>query len=139
MGKKEKKNKSDTVEKSFKAYIVKGNRQVIQRDVTASKRFMVDDGTYIVKDICIFYKNIDGVLQSVCYYREGNPNPYDFQDVNKGLSSNELDFFYAPDFYTIIVNIQPMNRMRYILLISIFIMMLNLLFMISLLLKEFIL
>jgi len=132
-------SKNDTIEKSFIAYIIKGNRQVIQREITASKRFKVEDDTYIVRDECIFYKNINGKLQTVSYYREGNPNPYNFREINEGIRDEELDRFYAEDFYNIIVNIQPENRSLYIFLMSIFNLIIALLFMVSMLVMEFIL
>jgi hypothetical protein len=139
MSKKDKLSKSDTIEKSFIAFVIKGNRQIIQREVTASKRFRVGEDTYRVKDDCIFYKNIDDKLQSVSYYRESNPNPYDFKCSNEGLTEEELDRFFAEDFYNIIVNIQPENRGKYILLVSIFTLILTLVFMVCLLIREFIL
>jgi len=137
--KKEKGSKNDTIEKSFIAYIIKGNRQVIQREITASKRFKIGDDTYFVKDECIFYKNIEGKLQSVSYYREGNPNPYNFKEINEGIKEGELDRLFAEDFYTIIVNLQPENRAVYMLLGIIISLILNSVFMVILVLKEFIL
>ncbi|PNX49480.1 MAG: hypothetical protein BV457_01595 [Thermoplasmata archaeon M9B1D] len=140
MGKNKDIDKDEIQEKSFVAYIVKGNRQVIKREVVASKRFRVQDDTYIVKDECIFYKNIEGVLRSVSYYREGNPNPYNFKDINKGLSetdeNNELNEFYEKDFYNILAKIKPFSKVVYVLIISIFVMGLNLAFLISMILKE---
>ena len=132
-------SKNDTIEKSFIAYIIKGNRQVVQREITASKRFKVEDDTYIVRDECIFYKNINGRLQSVSYYREGNPNPYNFRLINEGILDEELDRFYAEDFYNIIVNIQPQSRSLYIFLMSIFNLIIALLFMVSMIFVVFIL
>jgi hypothetical protein len=55
----------------------------------------------------------------VSYYREGNPNPYDFESVNLGLESKELDRIYAEDFYNIIVKLRPDMKTVYILLIVI--------------------
>jgi len=140
LGKNKDIDKDEIQEKSFVAYIVKGNRQVIKREVVASKRFRVQDDTYIVKDECIFYKNIEGVLRSVSYYREGNPNPYNFKDINKGLSetdeNNELNEFYEKDFYNILAKIKPFSKVVYVLIISIFVMGLNLAFLISMILKE---
>ena len=132
-------SKNDTVEKSFIAYIIKGNRQVITREVTASKRFKVEDDMYIVRDECIFYKNIDGFLQSVSYYREGNPNPYNFKDLNTGLSKEELNQIYAEDFYNIIVETQPENRGVIMFMMVIFNLIVAMLFMVSMLIMEFIL
>jgi len=105
-------------EQTFTAYIFKGNRQVVKRTVIASKRFKVDDETYVIKPNCIFLKNVDGFLRPVSYYREGNPNPYDFTTNNSGLTAVELDRLYAEDFYHIVTALQPENRMKYVLLVS---------------------
>jgi len=109
----------DVLEQTFTAYIVKGNRQVVRREVTASKRFRVDEETYMIKPECIFLKNVDGILRSVSYYREGNPNPYDFEGENIGVKADELDRIFAEDFYHIITNLQPKNRMVYLFLLAI--------------------
>lgn len=116
--KKEPYSPDDAMEQTFTAYIVKGNRQVVKREVTASKRFRVDEETYLIKPECIFLKEIDGQLRSVSYYREGNPNPYNFEDDNIGVKADELDRIFAEDFYHIITNLQPKNRMVYLLLIA---------------------
>ena len=133
------KSKGDVTEKTFIAYIVKGNRQIIRRDIIASKRFRVEDNTYLVRDECIFYKNIDGRLRSVSYYRENNPNPYNFKNVNTGVNVDDFDKFFAEDLFNIINDIEPENRSIYILIISIVNMALCLLFMSSMLMKVFIL
>lgn len=104
-------------EQTFTAYIVKGNRQVIRREVIASKRFRVDEETYVIRPECIFLKNVDGILRSVSYYREGNPNPYNFKEENLGIKAVELDRIFAEDFYHIITNLQPENRMKYVLFV----------------------
>ena len=135
----EDKSKGDVTEKTFIAYIVKGNRQIIRRDIIASKRFRVEDNTYLVRDECIFYKNIDGRLRSVSYYRENNPNPYNFKDINTGVNVDDFDKFFAEDLFNIINDIEPENRSIYILIISIVNMALCLLFMSSMLMKVFIL
>jgi hypothetical protein len=102
----------------FTAHIIRGNRQVIERRVYASKRFIVDGETYIIRPECIFLKNIDGMLTSVAYYREGNPNPYDFESENTGINSIELDRLFAEDFYTIITNLEPEEKMRLMLVLA---------------------
>lgn len=112
----------DAVEQTFTAYIVKGNRQVVKREVIASKRFRVDEETYFIKPDCIFLKNIEGMLKSVSYYKEGNPNPYSFEDVNEGVTPAELDRVFAEDFYHIVTNLQPMNRMMYVLVVVVIIL-----------------
>lgn len=107
----------DAEDQSFTAYIIRGNRQVARREVTATKRFLVDDDTYVIKPQCIFLKNIEGTLQSVSYYRESNPNPYDFKKENVGLTPNELDRIFAEDFFHIITDLQLESKAIYLLLI----------------------
>jgi len=126
-------------ENSFTAYIVKGNRQVIRREVVASKRFRVDEETYIIRPECIFLKNVDGVLRSVSYYREGNPNPYNFKEENLGIKADELDRIFAEDFYHIVTNLQPENRMRYILFVVAGTMSLAVAFLVMMILRVFVL
>jgi len=116
--KKRKYHAEDSEDESFTAFIIRGNRQVVRREVKATKRFKVDDDTYIIKPQCIFLKNIDGILQSVSYYREGNPNPYDFHDENTGLNSQELDRLFAEDFFHIITDLQLESKVIYVLFIS---------------------
>ena len=55
------------------------------------------------------------------------------------MTSKELDRFFAEDFYNIIVKIQPENRGIYLLLVAVFSLMINLLFVISMAIGEFIL
>lgn len=107
----------DVQEQTFTAYIVKGNRQVVRREVIASKRFRVDEETYLIKPECIFLKNVDGQMHSVSVYREGNPNPYDFRTENIGIKSKELDRIFAEDFFHIVTNLRPENRVLFILMI----------------------
>jgi len=104
-----------TEDKFFTAYIVKGNRQVIERNIIASKRFRIEDNTYIVKADCILRKNIGGELRGVAYYREGNPNPYNFTSINKGLTSSELDKAYSEDFHNILVDMKSDRKTLFIL------------------------
>lgn len=106
-------------EQTFTAYIIKGNRQVISRMVTASKRFRVNEETYLIRSESIFLKNIDGKLKSVAYYREGNPNPYSFDGDNTGVTPEELDRIFSEDFHTIVSDLQENNRMFYVLLVVI--------------------
>ena len=86
-----------------------------------------------------FYKNIDGRLRSVSYYRENNPNPYNFKNINTGVNVDDFDKFFAEDLFNIINDIEPENRSIYILIISIVNIALCLLFMSSMLMKVFIL
>jgi hypothetical protein len=104
---------------------------VVQRDVQASKRFLLDEETYIIRPECIFLKNIDGYLTSVSYYREGNPNPYNFEKENKGIDANELDRIFAEDFFHIVTDIQQDTRRNYVLVLAI----LNMMIVIGILMK----
>lgn len=136
---KKQRDKGDIAEKTFMAIIVKGNRQIITRDIIASKRFRVDDNMYYVRDECIFYKNIEGRLRSVSYYRENNPNPYNFKADNLGLTEDELDKFFAEDLFNIINDIEPENRSIYVLIMTIINLTLCALFMVILIVQEFLL
>lgn len=55
------------------------------------------------------------------------------------MTTDELDRFYSEDFYNIIVDIQPMNRSIYILLVVIFSLIMNLLFLMSMIIGDFLL
>ena len=55
------------------------------------------------------------------------------------MNTEELDRFYSEDFYNIIVAIQPMSRSIYIFMVVIFNLMLGLMYLISLVVSEFIL
>jgi len=122
MGRLQRKRKyqpEDAPEQNFTGYIVKGNRQVVKREVIASKRFRVDEETYLIKPECIYLKNIDGNMRSVSYYREGNPNPYEFKGDNRGIDAGELDRVFSEDFFHIVTNLQPEKKTIYVLLIVI--------------------
>lgn len=112
---------------------------MIEREVTASKRFRINEDTYIIDPDCIFRKNIGGLLRSVSYYREGNPKPYDFEKVNAGISSGDLDRFFAEDFFNIVVNLDFDKKTVYILLLTILNFTVGLIFLISVAIKEFLL
>lgn len=112
---------------------------MIEREINASKRFRINEDSYIIKPECIFRKNIDGQLRSVSYYREGNPNPYDFEEENTGIKNKELDRFYAEDFYNIIVDLEIDRKTIYILLVVIINFALSLTFDISVLFNEYLL
>lgn len=76
---------NESLDKEFIAYIIRGNRQVIEREVKASRKFKIGDDTYIIKSDCIFLKKIENVLKSISVYREGNPNPYSFDIAKENL------------------------------------------------------
>jgi len=109
----------EALEQTFTAHVVKGNRQVARREVVASKRFRLDEETYLIKPECIFLANVDGELRSVSYYREGNPNPYNFEGENIGVVAKELDRIFAEDFYHIVTNLEPQRKLWYLFLLVI--------------------
>ena len=129
----------DAPEQTFTAFIILGNRQVVRREVVASKRFRCEEETYTIKPECIFLKNIDGVVRSVSIYREGNPNPYDFKTDNVGLSATELDRIFAEDFYHIVTNLQPENKMRYIFVVTLVGFIISIAYIIVIALRVFVL
>ena len=108
----------DSSDKSFTAFIVRGNRQVIKREITASKKFLIGGDSYIIDSDCIFLKNVGGYLQSQSYYIEGNPKPFNFDnEINIGMTDNEINKFFTGDFLHIIVKAQREKRMKFIVLI----------------------
>lgn len=116
--KKEQYKDKEAMQSSFTAFIVRGNRQVIKKNITASKKFVIGGDTYIIKQECIFLKNDFGKLRSYAYYIEGNPNPFDFEtEVNEGLDKKFLNKFFGGDFYNILLKAQRENRMLHIFVI----------------------
>jgi len=73
----------------------------------------------------MFWKNINGRLKTVAYYRENNPKPYDFKSENYGLSVKELDNIFSEDFHDIIIELKPKDRSLYILMVQCCILCLN--------------
>lgn len=67
------------------AYILRGNKQIIQHFIKASKRFVFEGHTYIVKRKAIHLKVVNGFLKPCIIYREGNPNPYLFETAKKDI------------------------------------------------------
>ncbi|GAH03951.1 unnamed protein product, partial [marine sediment metagenome] len=74
--------------------IVKENRQTIEHFIQASRRFVFEDGTYIIKRDCIFLKNINGMLRQCLLYSEGNPNPYNFKYAKEDITIDD----YIPEY-----------------------------------------
>lgn len=116
----EKFSKQKQSDNAFTAYIIKGNRQVIKYAVEASRKFVYGEGTYVVKQECIFYKLENGLLEAISVYAENNPNPYDFETLNKGLPKETLNAIFEGDFYTILVDAQRENKLL-LLIITVFI------------------
>lgn len=115
------------------ALIVLGNRQIIKRKVKASKKFEYEGETYVIKPKAIFNKVMDGKLKAISFYRQGNPNPYDFTKTNVGLSSNELKKLYGEDIYNMLVKVNTTNKLLYMFLITLFILILNVMLVVKIL------
>lgn len=115
----DKKSSGNTRQNEFTAFIIKNNNQVIERKIKASKKFMYLKETYIIMRKCIFLKVINGKLQSLSIYREGNPKPYDFVSENRGLTKKELSKIYGEDLFNMLVKIQSENKMLHMLLIQV--------------------
>lgn len=104
------------------AYIVRGNRQIREVKVKASKRFRIAGDTYIVKQECIFTRVNGKHLDSVSYYTEGNPYPHSFNGMNDGIPYAEFNVLYGEDLYDMCVKLQSDKKMTYLLLLYVFVM-----------------
>lgn len=98
------------------SYIMKNNKQIDEYYVRASKRFIYEGNTYVIKRKSVFTKIVFGTLKPCIVYIESNPNPCDFKKPNFGLTKNELNEFYGEDLYEILVKIQAENKMFFMLL-----------------------
>ena len=93
------------------------NNQLMEYRVNASRKFNIDDETYVIKSNCCYFKQIHGVYELVSYYVEGNPNPFKLDDTkgNKGLTEDELDSYISGDMFNILIECQEEDKKRYIL------------------------
>jgi hypothetical protein len=96
---------------------MRGNRQILERLVKASKRFRIERDTYIIKSNAIFTKIEDGKLKSVVYYSEGNPNPHDFIGENTGLDKKFFNRLFGEDLYFILVKLMNDKKWLYLLVL----------------------
>lgn len=112
---KDKKPKKVSKENYFTAYIMKGSRQILKVNIKASKKFTIDRDTYYIKRCCIITKILNGKLESICYYSEGNPNPHDFKNINTGLSYDEFNELYGEDLYDMLVRLQRDTKTIYLI------------------------
>lgn len=83
---------------------------------------MYDEQVYIIKRDCIFTAIVEGTLESICFYSEGNPNPHDFKGVNIGLTAAEFDDIYGEDLYRMLIELQRDRKMFYLILLYIFVL-----------------
>jgi len=117
------KGAGSTTENEITAYIIRNNNQLVERKIKATKKFSYGKGTYIIKSDCVYRKTINRKLQGVIVYREGNPNPYNFDTLpNLGLKAKELSRIYGEDLFYMLVKIQSENRMFYMLMIHVAVM-----------------
>ena len=93
------------------------NNQLMEYRVNASRKFNVDDETYVIKSKCCYFKQIHGVYELVSYYVEGNPNPFKLDDTggNTGLTEDELDGYISGDMFNILIECQEEDKKKYIL------------------------
>jgi hypothetical protein len=114
--------KNVTKENFLKCKIIRGNRQVKEVNVKASKRFRVGIDTYIIKSDCIRTKISGSRLESVIYYSEGNPNPHNFREKNIGLKPDDFNKIYGSDLYDMLVKIQSDKKAFYLIMLYIFVL-----------------
>jgi hypothetical protein len=109
------------------AYIFNRNKTISEYIILATKKFIVNDETYVIKDNCTYKKIINGKIKLVSYYSEGNPNPYNLKSIakNTGLTSDELDSLIAGDIYNILIECQDNSKQRYVFNIAVFVLILN--------------
>jgi hypothetical protein len=119
--------KAKTKTSHFTAYVMRGNRQVAKLFVNASRRFMFDDQIYIIKRKAIFTAIVEGRIESICFYSEGNPNPHDFSGVNDGLEYEEFDEIYGEDLYRMLIELQRDRKTFYLILLYVMVFIMALL------------
>lgn len=93
------------------------NQQIKEFQTNASRKFNLDDDTYVIKNDCCFLKEVDGLIKQVSYYVEGNPNPFNLKNLfnNEGLTTEELGNYLNADLFKIINECQNNDRRKYIL------------------------
>lgn len=125
--KKSKKIKKDNTKNTNKTrqlqiYIMCKSNQIKQFNSNATRKFVIGDETYVIKGNCCYFKKINGVLELVSFYNEGNPNPIDIynKDNNDGLEENELGAYLDADLFKILDECQKNDRTKYILPLVLF-------------------
>ena len=93
------------------------NNQLMEYRVNASRKFNVDDETYVIKSKCCYFKKIHSVYELVSYYVEGNPNPFKLDNAggNVGLTKEELDSYISGDMFNILIECQEEDKKKYII------------------------
>ena len=93
------------------------NNQLLEYRVNASRKFNIDDETYVIKPKCCYFKQIRNVYELVSYYVEGNPNPFRLDNTggNTGLTKEELDSYISGDMFNILIECQEEDKKKYII------------------------
>lgn len=101
--------------KDITVYVICNNKQIKEYEINASRKFNIDDETYVIKNDCCYIKKINNVFKEIAFYVEGNPNPFkiDKHMNNIGLTSNELDNYIASDIFNIIIECQQQDKSKY--------------------------
>lgn len=99
------------------AYIVGKNHQIKEFHTDATRKFNINDETYVIKGNCCYFKEINGQLEQIAFYIEGNPNPFDMKTLQKntGLTSDELENYIGGDIFNILIECQSEDRSKYII------------------------
>ncbi|MCJ7572345.1 MAG: hypothetical protein MUO82_10815 [Candidatus Thermoplasmatota archaeon] len=109
------------------AFIFCRNKTINEYIIVATRKFIVNDETYIIKDNCTYKKIVNKQIKLVAYYSEGNPNPYNLKSIEKnvGLTTEELDNITAGDIYNILIECQNTGKQKYIFHIVVFVLILS--------------
>lgn len=114
--------------KEVNIYIFCKNKQIKEYYVNASRKFNIEDETYVIKEKCCYLRKFEDIFKLVSFYVEGNPNPFDLRAVekNKGLDKYELDKYIAGDIFNILIECQDEDRRPHVLHLTSFVFVLSL-------------
>ncbi len=102
-------------------YILCKNKQIKDFYTNASRKFNVNDETYTIKKDCCYLKKHGKKFEQTAFYLETNPNPVKLSKNthNIGLTHQELDHFISADLFNILIECQDTDKRKYILPISV--------------------
>jgi len=120
--KKQRKNKKESKTRPLTAYILCKNKQIKEYSANVTRKFNLNDETYVVKGKCCYIKKINGQWRQFSLYIEGNPNPFNLNKIeeNEGLTNKELDSYIAGDLFNILIECQMMDKRRYVIALTTF-------------------
>jgi hypothetical protein len=116
--KKNKNIKKTNKMKELTAIIFCKNKQIKQYHVVASKKFNIEDETYVVKRNCCYLMEDEmGKLHEYALYYESNPNPFNLDELGKndGLTENEIDAYIGADLFNILNECQQIDKSKYMI------------------------